>query len=137
MVSWVLAAASSTKCDPESTMRCNGPAVPRNIVPSSLTTVERSVGFTESTVSLIRVSSTSLLIGRLLASPLRTSPAWAYGALSSGGSKSRYCSPTAERLCTYILVSSGILASCLSVSFATRPVLVTRMPVTLPTLTPR
>ena len=49
MVPSVFAAASSTKCEPESTIRCSGSAVPRNIVPSSPTTVDSSAPSTEST----------------------------------------------------------------------------------------
>ena len=92
---------------------------------------------TESTSEFIRVSSTSSLIGRLALLPLIRSPASAYGGLLSGGSKSRYCSPTAERLCTYIFESIGILVPSFSARSSRRPVRVTCIPETLPTLTPR
>ncbi len=137
MVSSELAAAASTNFDPESTIRWSGLAVPRNIVPASPTTVDSSAPSTDWTSEFIWVSRTSSLVGRLDSSPAMTSPALAYGGLLSGGSKSRYCSPTAERLCTCIFESSGILVPSSSASRTRSPLGVTSIAETLPTLTPR
>ena len=102
-------------------MRCSGFAVPRNIVPASPITVDSSAPSTDSTSEFIWVSSSSSLVGRLDSSPLMTSPALAYGGSLSGGSKSRYCSPTAERLCTCIFESSGILVPSSSARWTHEP----------------
>ena len=65
-------------------------------------------------------------------------PSSTYGPSSSGGSKSRYCSPTADRLWTYIGESVGQLGALLQRQVELDAVRRSpSSPLTLPILTPR
>ena len=81
-------------------MRDSGSAVPRNIAPSSEIAVDSSLRSSEPTRSFMEVIRWSVDSGRLSALPAIVSPSAAYGPALEAGSKSRYCSPTADRLCT-------------------------------------
>jgi hypothetical protein len=107
------------------------------MVPSSLTTVFSSDPLMLETNRLRSCRSTSSLIGRLSFVPRSVSPSWSSGPCFEAGSKERYCSPTALRLCTYTGEAAGIFASSSSATSTRRPLSWTAIFDTSPILTPR
>ena len=129
--------ASSMNVEPLSSSCCIGSPVSWNIVPSSRTTVRSFSLSTESTNEFSSTSRSPSSTGSDAALPCSVSPSSAYGGSSSAGSKSRYCSPTAERLCTYIGASLGSSVPSSSARSRMTPSGVAFIWLTLPIFTPR